>query len=160
MANMIGDLLGFGPVNYHPSSVANILSFREVAKVRRISIDTDVENAFTVHGPKGTQTKFIRSNRGLYYHDTRKPKAPVTDYSLVNTVANKKSNFTRKQLTRAETARHLYVLVGRSSHRDFITFICNNTLRNCPVTTDDANRALYIYVSDIAALRLGDCVVW
>ena len=153
VANMIGDLLGFGPVHYHPSSVANILSFSEVAKVRRISIDTDVENAFTVHGPKGTQTKFVRSERGLYYHDTRKPKAPVTDYSLVNTVANNKSNFTRKQLMRAETARHLYVLVGRPSHRDFITFIRNNTLRNCPVTTDDANRALYIYGPDVAALR-------
>ena len=153
VANMIGDLLGFGPVHYHPSSVANILSFSEVAKVRRISIDTDVENAFTVHGPKGTQTKFIRSDHGLYYHDTRKPKAPVTDYSLVNTVADNKSNFTRKQLTRAEIARHLYVLVGRPSHRDFITFIRNNTLKNCPVTTDDANRALYIYGPDVAALR-------
>ena len=38
-----------------------------------------------------------------------------------------------------------YAIVGRPSHATFTEVLRENQLQNCPVTSDDANRALKIY---------------
>ena len=43
--DMIGDLDGFGIVYYNPNAIANILSFAEVVRVRRVMYDS-------VQGPR------------------------------------------------------------------------------------------------------------
>lgn len=42
-SSMLGDLAGFGMVWYNPSSLANILLLKDVRKVRRVVMDSDVE---------------------------------------------------------------------------------------------------------------------
>ena len=65
-----GTLPGFGKVWYNPTSLANILSFAKVSDRYRITIDTDQEQAFTVH-INGFKMKFVRHDLDLYYHDLK-----------------------------------------------------------------------------------------
>jgi len=88
---LIGDLPGYGPVWYHEKGIANILSFTEVAKRYRITLENDPGQpiAFVVHKSDGTSRRFIQSDRGLYYLDT---KAVNTGTVLVETVEGNKEH--------------------------------------------------------------------
>lgn len=97
--------------------------------------------------------KFQESRSGLYYYNTRKVSTKSNAYSFINNVATNKTLYTDRQLRDADAARRLYVLVNRPSHATFIRMIRDNLLVNCPVTVDDANRAVKIYGPDVAALR-------
>ena len=55
------------PVYYNKESLANVLSFKEVAALKgvRIALDTSVENAITVHYGEMV-LKFKEYKNGLY----------------------------------------------------------------------------------------------
>ena len=53
----------------------------------------------------------------------------------------------------ADLARDLYRKLGRPNEAEFQTILKGNLLRNCPVTPNDARRALIIYGPDIAVLK-------
>ena len=44
-------------------------------------------------------------------------------------------------------------MVGRPSKETFLRMLRENTLKNCPVTDEDAKRAVFIYGRDIGAIR-------
>ena len=150
--HLVGDLPGFGTVWYNKHSLANILSLAAVRKRYKVTMNTDEEAAMVVHKKNGEQMKFLESSGGLYYYNA-KTKAQVKNYSFINSVADNKAIYTRRQLERAELARRVYELVGRPSHAMFIKMIREQHLPNCPVTVDDANRAVKIYGTDVAALQ-------
>jgi len=102
--------------------------------------------------------KFIEYRSGLYYHDAAAAVQPnsnknVIDYSFVSTVANNKAQFPRREIEGADKARALYRKIGRPSQQQFEQILAKNLIRNCPVTVDDAKRALLIYGPDVAALK-------
>lgn len=111
--------------------------------------DNEIENYFVVHG-NNQKPKFIRSPKGLYFYDTSKAKVKP---QLVQTVKDNEEAFTKREVQQARLARQLYSRLGRPSHEDFIKFIRNNSLKNCPVNVEDANRSIRIYGPDIPALR-------
>ena len=157
-STLIGDVRNFGPVWYNPNSLANILSLAEVRKRCRVTMDTAIEPAICVHRPNGSIMKFVEFTTGLYYYDTTKVQdnssnTMLSDYSFVLTVEGNKSRFHRREIEGADRARDLYRKIGRPSHKQFEQILRGNGIRNCPVTVDDARRALLIYGPDIAVLK-------
>ena len=64
--NMEGELPGFFKVWFNPRSMINILSFADVRKRFRITIDTEEESTFLVHTGKGRPLRFNKVASGLY----------------------------------------------------------------------------------------------
>jgi hypothetical protein len=153
--HMLGDLPGFGQVWYNKDSLANILSLAEVRKVCRVTMDSREAAKIIVYKHNGDKIKFIESGKGLYYYDTANSKVSTTstNYSFINSVLENKAKYTTRQVNDADLAKRVYSMIGRPSHATFVKMIRENQLDGCPITVDDANRALQIYGPDLAALR-------
>jgi len=102
---------------------------------------------------------FTKRLNGLFAFDTAADDiisasdAHYPAVSLVKTVSQAKSNFTRREIEGADAARTLYCKLGRPSERQFESILRNNLIRNCPVTPNDAKHALLIYGPDPATLK-------
>jgi hypothetical protein len=159
MSTQMGHVKNFGHVWSNPDSLANILSMAKVRKVCRITMDTSVKPAMSVHRRGGSIMKFNEYKSGLYYFDTAAPKTPnstsldVNDYLFLNTVEQNKQAYTRREIEGADRARVLYKKIRRPSEKEFTDMLQNNLIRNCPVTPDGAKRALQIYGPDVATLQ-------
>lgn len=152
-SNMVGDFHNLGEVWYNADSIANILSLADVRKVCRVTLDTSDEPALCVHRSDGTVMKFAEHASGLYVYDASKLSDPITAYTLISTVADQKKLFSRRQIDAADLARDLYRKLGRPSEAEFYSILTRNLIRNCPVTPDDARRAVHIYGPDVAVLK-------
>ena len=146
---LIGDLPGYDTVWFNPESIANILSLARVSRSRRVTMDTGIENCFNVYKRDGTVQKFLKSNRGLYYHDIRWGNSSTV---LANTVSENKVLFTPRMINRADKARRLYGIIGRPTEREYVSILSSNELKNTSVTVKDAKTALKIYGPEPASL--------
>ena len=137
--NLVGELPGYGTVWFHPDGIANILSLSRVKTKYWITFDSDENNEFIVHKPDGSTRNFKESNRGLYYHDTSTVVTGVSEAGtvLITTVAGNASNYTPADYSRALLARKTQQIIGRPSMRDYIRYVENNLIPNCPVTRRD-----------------------
>ena len=61
--------------------------------------------------------------------------------------------FSRREVKAADDARELYRKIGRPDDAEFDSILRKNLIRNCPITSSDAKRALVIYGPDIAVLK-------
>ena len=66
-SNLKGTFPGMFDVWYNHESMLNILSFKDVRKHFRITIDTAVENCINVHLMDGTVLRFEEVESGLYF---------------------------------------------------------------------------------------------
>ena len=158
LSTLIGDVRNFGTVWYNPHSLANIMSLAQVRRQCRVTMDTDIEPALHVHRNDGSIMTFREYASGLYFYDvaTDHPKSSnplVTDYSFVLTVSGNKQRFHRREVEAADRARELYRQIGRPSQAHFEHILENNLVQNCPITVDDAKRAVLIYGADSATLK-------
>ena len=160
----ISYLKGYGDVWYDKNSVANILSFAEVANKFRVTFDTKSSNNIFLHKSDGSTLFFKCTNNGLYYHDVRRKKNSVKDYTLtsmifkdkntlVSTVDANKNNYTRRQILQADKAVRLYKMIALRSMEDFTSALTTRLVRNSLITTVDAKNALAIFGSHAAALK-------
>ncbi len=141
---------------YNKDLLANILSMAEVRKVCHITIDTAAKAAINVHRKDGSIMKFLECASGLYYFDTKVSNPLCGRYHghvFLNTIAENKHMFAQREIDGADRARALYQKIGRPSEREFSRLLTTNQICNCPVTADNAKRALRIYGPDIATLR-------
>jgi hypothetical protein len=159
-STLVGTLDGYGDVWFNPNSLANILSMAHVSQHFRVTFDTAIEQAIFVWRTDGSKIKFIRSPKGLYFHDVRwgakqpmGPTAPVTATVLVQTVEENKGNFTPEDIKKADIAKRVYDMVGRPSPRDFYNMIRFNMISDCPVTINDVKAAQSIYGKDLYSIR-------
>ena len=154
-SDMIGEFPNLGDVWYNRDSIANILSLSEVRKVCRVTMDTSAEPAMVVHRSDGSTMKFVEHLSGLYVFKAvpNTINEPSTAYTMVSTVADHKRMFSRRQIADADAARALYRKIGRPDEAEFVSILQRNLIRNCPITPDDARRALLIYGPDIATLK-------
>jgi hypothetical protein len=74
-------------------------------------------------------------------------------YTMISTVADHKTMFSRRQIADADTARALYRKMGRPDEAEFLSILKRNLIRNCPVTPDDAKRAFSSMVPTLAVLK-------
>ena len=109
-----------------------------------------------VHRRDGSTMKFVEHDNGLYYYDGIHHKSPpmdTNDFSFVQTVHKNKKMFSRRELEGADKARDLYIKLGRPSQAQFQHMLSHHMIPDCPVTADDAKRAITIYGPDVATLK-------
>ncbi len=148
---------------YKSSSLANILSLKEIASLpgAKVTMDTSVKDSIMVHLPNGSIIPFKQYNDGLFVFDTRNDniiqqdntKSTVTNYSFVSTVQQNKSFFTRAQIEKADRARKLQQYIGWPSVVNFKKYISNNLIKNTDVTIEDINRGEFIYGPPVPQLQ-------
>ena len=159
LSNQEGDNDVFGKVWYNQESLANILSLALVRRTCRVTYDSSVECAFNVLCPDGTTMKFREYDSGLYFFDTadsNSTKSVVTPYkpfTFIQSVNSNKNMFTQREIAGADRARSLYRKLGRPSEAAFRQWLRQNLIHDCPITIDDAKRALAIYGPDTATLK-------
>ena len=139
----------------HPDGIANILSLARVKTKYQITYNSDENNKFIVHKPDGSTRNFKESSRGLYYHNTSTAVTRVADTGtvLVATVADNASNYTHADYSRALLARKTQQIIGRPSIQDYIRYVGNNLILNCPVTRRDIVAAEHIFRPDVGSLK-------
>jgi hypothetical protein len=157
-STQIGDYSCFGAVWYNPASIANILSLAHARRICRITMDSAQDTSIILHHPSGPIQRFQEYSNGLYFYDTnpnlkqRNLPLSLPASSLVQTVQDTKSQFHRREVLAADTARSLRRRLGHISQSHFEHMLTHNSIRNCPVTLDDARRAIVIYGDDTASL--------
>ena len=72
---------------------------------------------------------------------------------LITTVADSASNYTPADYSRALLARKTQQIIGRPSMRDYIRYVENNLIPNCPVTRRDIVAAEHILGPDVGSLK-------
>jgi len=142
-----GDIRGYGTVWYYPGGIANILSLYNVQKRHRITFDSADGTRFTVHKEDRSTHVFKPSKRGLFYSDVK------SDVVLINTVDSIKNKYTVKEYSDACKARSIQDIIGRPSTKDFIQYVENNMLPNCPINKSDILRAEEILGPNLGSLK-------
>ena len=148
--NMRGRLSGYGWVRYFPEGIVNILSLSWVKEKFRVTFDSAMDNCFHVH-KEGKVLKFCEATQRLYYFDTTEQHEEST--MLISMVDINKSKFSAYDFSRAKLARTLQCRNGRPANRDFIHYVENNLIPNCPVTTQDIRNAEFIWGPDLGSLK-------
>jgi len=145
--NVIGELPWFGTVYYHPKARANILSFHDVAKKFQVEFDND-RNAFNVKISDG-EVKIFEARGKHYCLDTKENKGIV----LIDTVENKKAQFTQREVQQARMAADLYEILGRPSYKDYFRMVAKNYIKDCPINARDITRAIEIWGPDLGTIK-------
>ena len=80
-------------------------------------------------------------------------KQKISAYSFLNLVKANKNDFTKRQLKRADSAREFRRKIGYPGYQKYFQLLEKQYFRNCPLTVDDAKRALHIYGPDVESLK-------
>ena len=142
------DVLGLYPegyddtVYYNKDAITNILSFKKMARVYRITYDSDVLKTFTVH----------RESHGLVnLHFTMHPcglhvlEQPNQGSMFILTVEENKRMFNKRQIAGATNARNTYEALLCPSIEDFEAIIGSGGIRGSNLTTDDVKISFKIF---------------
>ena len=153
--NLVGELPRYGTVWFHPDGIANILSLSRVKTKYQITFDNDENNEFMVHKPDGSTRNFKESSHGLNYHDTSTAVTGVADTgtALVTTVADNTSNYNPADYSHALLAHKTQQIIWRPSIQDYIRYVENNLIPNCPVSRRDIVAAEHIFGPDVGSLK-------
>ena len=147
LTNTIADIPDFGTTWFDESGITNILSLALVEEKYKVTYESDI-SLFIVHiGDK--KIPFRKSAEGLYYY---KPNI-TKKHSMVQTVEENKTFYSKRQVDRAKRARELLHALGCPSIADFKKAIKMNAIKDCPVTVEDIDIAESIYGPDVATLR-------
>ena len=151
---MVGNFPNLGEVWYNPESIANILSLADASKVCRVTMDTTKERAMCVHRLDGSVMIFTEHPSGLrVFAGNGFSKDKFITYSMLTTVTDQKKLFSRREINAADNARAFYHKLGRPDEAEYQALLRRQYFRNCPVTADDAKRALIIYGPGVATLK-------
>lgn len=149
--NLQGHVRGYGDVWYSPDGIANILSLYNMTSKFRVTYDSANDDGFVVHKPHGEKQHFKLSDDGLFYLDTAKTKNDVN--LLINTVTANKSEFTKRDIIRAQAARKLQNIIGRPPLRKFFNIIKQQLPPNCTTTIQDILNAEMTFGPNLASLK-------
>ena len=149
-----GDFPGMFTVWYNPKSMLNILALSDVRKQFRVTMDTDVDNIIHVHLKEGGVLKFEEVKSGLYLlrnnNDTNKK---ISAYSFLTLVKSNKENFTSREVKCVDMVKKFRKHLGYPGYKRYFRLLETNYFIDCPLTVDDAKRALHIYGPDIESLK-------
>jgi len=144
-----GDLKGYGTIWYYPEGIANILSLHKVQEKYKVTYDSSTMAGFVVHKSDGTKRVFKPSRKGLFFSDVKHENAHV----LVHTVDSIKNKYTVKEYSDAHKARSIQDIIGQPSTKDYIRYVENNMLPNCPITKADIIHAEEILGPNLGSLK-------
>ena len=140
---------------YNPKCLANILSLALVSDQYRVTLDTVVENAFSVHISAEHVMKFIRVLPGLYLFDASNVDLSKlrNAFSFLNTVSTNKSLFRNRDVRKANDAITLNRRINHVAKDKFVRIVRDNWVRNNPITVGDVNRSHQIYGPSLPAIK-------
>ncbi len=140
---------------YNPKCLANILSLALVSDQYRVTLDTEVTNAFTVHISAGHDMKFVRYSPGLYLYDASNVDMSKlrSSFSFLQTVSSNKSLFRSRDIRKADAAVSLNRRTNHVATRKFERVISKNLIINCPLTVGDVRRSHAIYGPPLPSLK-------
>ena len=141
----VGDFQDFGPVYYHPDSVANILSFYDLNARYKMTFDSD-KNCFIANNG----AMIFRSKNKLYVCTMKTPKSET---ALVQTVKDNLKGYSQREIAAMKKAGELYIIHGRPSSADFKWMLSSGAILNCPVTVNDFIRWETVFGKDVGALQ-------
>ena len=146
--NLKCDIPHWGEAWFAPNGITNIFSYSEMAKKYKITSDSSIDTAFTVHLPE-RKVRFEELDNGLYVFIPKQYR----NVQFLSSIEENKGFFTKNQFERAKKARDLYHAIGTPSINDFKAILRMNMISNNPVTTEDINVAERIFGPDIGALK-------
>ena len=123
----------------------------------RTTFDSEQQNTFIVEISDTTTITFEGCGSGLYFVNLNNP---VADYpiSLLNTVKENKTFFSRREIEGAEAARAQQGQIGWPSDQEYYEIIRDNLLTNSKATLDDLHRADHIFGGPAVNLLKGKSV--
>jgi hypothetical protein len=140
------DLPGLYPSHMKPvetwlldKAITNLLSFKSLNKVYRITYNSKEDKAFIVHRSEYGMTDlcFVEKESGL--HIMERLDGNTTGSIYVQTVKENMKMVTCQQIKGATKAPELYELLQCPSKPDFDTTLCTNSIKGCKVTLDNAH---------------------
>jgi len=108
--------------------------------------DSTLDEGFLLFKVDGTAWSFRPSKKGLFFSDVESEVA----HTFINTVDSNKTKYTIKEYSDAVHARSLQNIIGRPNTQDFIKYMDQNMIPNCPVTKADV---LCAFGANIGALQ-------
>jgi hypothetical protein len=148
----MGTLRNYGPVWYYPDGIANIISMSNAEKLGFAVSYSSADGVFHVTNPATTTNRiFARSDTGLFYSDTAAPAG--TEVSLVTTVEDKCSNYSKADYSRAEQARLLQKSLMFPASKDLKSWLDKNIIRDCKLERRDVSAADDVFGPDVAILQ-------
>ena len=151
--NMVGDLPGFGTVYYHPSCVANILCFHDLAIKKLVRYD-DENNKFIV-SMNGKEYEFIPKGK-LYVYNSRNNKRNyeelTSEITLIQNVKENEKMFTERERKNAALARQAQLRMGYPSIKDIVDGINKGRVINLPISRSDLENAEQIWGKDMGSV--------
>ena len=146
--NLKCDIPHWGEAWFAPNGITNIFSYSEMAKKYKITSDSSIDKAFTVHLPD-RKVRFEELNNGLYVFIPKQYR----NVQFLSSIEEYKNFFTKNQFERAKKARDLYHAIRTPSINDFKAILRMNMINNNPVTTEDINVVERNFGPDIGALK-------
>jgi hypothetical protein len=131
-------------------AIINIIALRNLIDQYRVTYDSD-DLMSGVHRESYSKPtiEFNMYKSELHYYDRRKEH----HMTFVNTVSEKKTGFTKRQIKCAEIARNLYKTLSYPSMKYFKWAIRSNQIKDCPVMIQDIDVSTKIWGKNIAALK-------
>ena len=173
-----------GYVYFDIDGKANVMSLSEmIEKGYRITMDTDVANAFIVHCNDGKIMRFVESKGVYLWEDPKHPmradntslkarggqtggdntnnNQPVFFYqsgtqmleASMPTVRSNKEGFTPKQVKAAMEARSAMHIIGAPDERKFKQALRTGLFKDCNITEKAIDHAHAIYGKDTSTLK-------
>ena len=164
-------------VYFNPYSLANILSLAHVMDSFRVTMDTSIAPCFLVHVSATHALRFLRHHSNLFLYDpsvspcavpvppcianaslesslnSSSPVSPYDGLSFIQTVADNKRLFTRREVALADDARALCHNIGARTPAFFENLLANGYIKNTTLTVDDSQRAQHIYGKDTRYIK-------
>ena len=112
-----------------------------------MTLDTDNENAFTVHISEKHRMKFFCVSPGLYMFDaTHLDMSKLRNaFCFLNTVDDNKSLFKQRDIRKADEAVVLNRRINHKAKEDFVRVVSSNLITNTPLVVGDIRRSHVIY---------------
>ena len=149
--NMQAKVTGYGKIWYHPNAIANVFSLAKVADKYRVQYDSNIEDAFTVHGPNW-KVKFNRIAENLYIWAPKAEEIKAgTD--LVNSLHDNKLFFTNRQIQKAKLAKKLLSTMAYPTIDQLKAMVRMNVIRDSPITLTHVDLIEKVYGKNVPTIK-------
>jgi hypothetical protein len=138
---------------FSSKAITNLLSFKCLNEIYRITYDSRKDKAFIVHRADYGMMDlcFVEYESGL--HIMERLDGTTSGSTFVQTVKENIKMFTSRQIKSATKARELYELLQCPSEPDFDTTLRTNVIKGCKVTLEDARIVWQIWVPSVIKMK-------
>ena len=127
-----------------------MISLALVSNKYRVTLDTEIDNAFHVHKDDGSIRRFHKGGNNLCYYDVRDLEGALL---AITTVESQKQLYSSADRKRAKRAQALQQIMMFPSNKDFVKALESKVIQNCAVTRRDIDIAEQIHGKCKASIK-------